>query len=140
MKKVFLVTLFCFLSFSLFAQNEITGEWKTEDKEATVRIYRGDNGKYYGKITWLKTPNDKNGKPFTDTENPDKSLRAEPLLGLVLLKSFTFSDGEWKDGTIYDPNEGKTYNAKVWLTGSDTLNVRGYWGLFYKTEKWVRIK
>ena len=42
----------------------------------------------YGKITWLKKPNDARGKPFTDTENPDKSKRNQPLIGLIILKNF----------------------------------------------------
>lgn len=140
-KHIFILSILSFLLFgNLLAQNEIVGKWKTQDKEAIVKIYKAKNGKYYGKITWLKKPNDKNGKPFTDSENPNKSLRNKPLLGLVMLKSFEYSARQWKKGTIYDPTDGKSYQAKMWLSGNNILNVRGYWGLFYQTEKWTRIK
>ena len=124
----------------VLAQDEILGKWKTQDQEAIVKIYKAPNGKYQGKIVWLKKPNDKNGKPFTDSENPDENLKSKPLLGLTMLKSFEYASKEWKGGTIYDPTDGKTYKAKLWLSDTNTLEVRGYWGFFYQTEKWTRIK
>lgn len=141
MKLIFQISIILLLfSYNSLAQNEIIGEWKTQDKEAIVKIYKAKDGKYYGKITWLKKPNDKNGKPFTDSENPNKKLKNKPLLGLVILKSFEYSSKQWKKGRIYDPIDGKTYKAKIWLSNNNILNVRGYWGLFYQTEKWIRIK
>jgi len=49
-------------------------------------------------------------------------------------------DGEWSGGTIYDPNNGKTYSCKLKLTGPDTLKVRGYIGisLIGRSETWKR--
>ncbi|MEO1367538.1 MAG: DUF2147 domain-containing protein, partial [Acidobacteriota bacterium] len=49
-------------------------------------------------------------------------------------------DGEWSGGTIYDPNNGKTYSCTLELEGADTLKVRGYIGvsLFGRTERWTR--
>lgn len=141
MKHFFIISIIYFLfSHHLSAQNEIVGKWKTEDKEAIVKIYKAQNGKYYGKITWLKNPNDANGKAFTDSENPDENLRSEPLVGLTILKSFEYSSEKWRDGTIYNPNEGKTYNCKMWLTDENTLQVRGYWGVLYETETWSKIQ
>lgn len=139
-KKAVALFLICSLSVSsAFAQNQIVGKWLSEDKEGTTEIYE-QNGKYFGKISWLKKPNDKNGIPFTDTENPDKSKRTQPLLGLVILTNFYFKDNEWKGGKIYDPQSGKTYTCTMWLTDNNTLKVRGYWGLFYQTQTWTRVK
>ncbi len=94
----------------------------------------------YGKITWLKKPNDARGKPFTDTENPDKSKRNQPFIGLIILKNFEYKDNEWINGTIYDPESGKTYTCTIWLSDKSTLKVRGYWGIFHETQTWTKTK
>ena len=119
------------------AQNQITGKWLSEDKEGITSIYE-NSGKYFGKITWLKKPNDSRGIPFTDSENSDKSKRNQPLIGLLILKDFYYSKSEWKGGTIYDPESGKTYACTMWFENSNTLKVRGYWGLFYQTQTWTK--
>lgn len=85
-----------------------------------------------------KKPKDSKGIPFTDTENPDKSKRKMPLIGLLILKDFHYSNNEWKGGTIYDPESGKTYTCTMWIENTNTLKVRGYWGLFYETQTWTK--
>ena len=42
------------------------------------------------------------------------------------------------DGSILDPENGKTYIATVWLDKRERLRVRGYWGPFYRTQSWRR--
>jgi len=137
MKQITLIFTFFVLANNTFAQLQIVGNWLSEDKEGITTIFE-NNGKYFGKITWLKKPNDSKGIPFTDSENPDKSKRNQPLIGLLILKDFQYSNNEWKGGTIYDPESGKTYTCTMWLQESNTLKVRGYWGLFYQTQTWTK--
>ena len=139
MKQITLIFTFFVLANNTFAQLQIVGNWLSEDKEGITTIFE-NNGKYFGKITWLKKPNDSKGIPFTDSENPDKSKRNQPLIGLLILKDFQYSNNEWKGGTIYDPESGKTYTCTMWLQESNTLKVRGYWGLFYQTQTWTKVK
>jgi uncharacterized protein (DUF2147 family) len=57
------------------------------------------------------------------------------------LKGFVFEgNNEWKEGHIYDPNNGKTYRCNLELIDQETLSVRGYVGisLFGRTEIWTR--
>lgn len=139
MRQLILIFVIISLVNNTFAQSQIIGEWLSEDKEGITTIYK-NNGKYFGKITWLKKPNDSKGIPFTDSENPDKSKRNQPLMGLLILKDFYYSNNEWKGGTIYDPESGTTYTCTMWLENSNTLKVRGYWGLFYETQTWTKTK
>ena len=46
----------------------------------------------------------------------------------------------WAKGTIYDPEDGKTYKCKMTLTDPKTLGVRGYIGisLIGRTTVWTR--
>lgn len=120
-------------------QDACIGGWINGDGDAKIEIYKKDN-KYYGKITWLREPNEEDGKPKLDDENPDESKQSQPIMGLVILKNFDFEDGFWKNGTIYDPKNGKTYKCEMWLDGKTGLKIRGYWGVVYRTETWTKAK
>lgn len=77
-----------------------------------------------------------------DKNNPDPKLKGRRLLDVTLLKGLKYQgDNEWDDGSIYDPNNGKTYSAKATLKGPDTLEVRGYIGisLLGRSQTWHRI-
>lgn len=140
--------LLCLLSILSISSNckaqikadDIVGIWATTEKEpAKIQIYKS-TGKYYGKIVWLKNATE-NGKPKVDNNNPDKNRQKEPIIGLVILKDFSFDgDDEWNDGTIYDPENGKTYSCNLALKNKNTLHVRGYIGisLFGRTETWTK--
>ncbi len=124
-----------------FAQKDkLEGLWYNETKSAKVRIFKATNGKFYGKVEWLAEPDGKNGKPKTDANNPDKSKRSEPILGLIIMKGFhTPKNDVYEGGTIYDPNNGKTYSCKITHKGN-TLDVRGYIGISMigRTTVWSR--
>lgn len=126
---------------SLKAQkaDDVLGIWLTDEGKAKIEVYK-ENGKYNGKIIWLKEPNNPNGSPKLDKENPDKELQKRPILGLNLIKGFTFDDGVWEDGEIYDPESGKTYACRMKLK-SNKLEVRGYIGMamFGRTVVWTRV-
>jgi uncharacterized protein (DUF2147 family) len=142
MKKVkILFVILLALMKPAFSQNAdaVLGNWLNEEKDAKVQIYKA-GGKYFGKIVWLKNPFEADGKtPRLDKKNNTESLRTRPIMNLVMLTKFTYNDGEWEDGEIYDPKSGKTYNSKMKLNG-DKLAIRGYVGLaaFGKTTVWTR--
>lgn len=154
-----LTAVFCVLfSFSVSAQKEnpgdmILGNWQPSNGRSVINIYKGnpDNGedpnKYYGKVVWLLEPNDENGNPRTDVNNPDESRRQDPLKGMVNLKDLEFvgdkKNLEWDNGTIYDPNNGSDYSFYVEIDrkNENLLNGRGYIGvsLFGRTDTWKRL-
>ena len=72
MKKLFTLTLASLLSLSLLAQSEsdgILGEWYTAEKDAVVTIFL-DGETISGKTTWMEEPNESNGNPKLDKQNP----------------------------------------------------------------------
>ncbi|MEO5572555.1 MAG: DUF2147 domain-containing protein [Bacteroidia bacterium] len=148
MKTLFIYAALCITLFNYaYAQKNsspdaLNGTWLVEDGTAKVKIEKVA-GKYSGKIVWLSEPNDKSGKPMLDTKNPDKSLQSRPQSGLPLLKDFVYDeDNSWTDGTIYDPESGKTYSCKITLKNNQSIEVRGYVGisLFGRTETWKRVE
>jgi len=63
------------------------------------------------------------------------------LPGQVILHDLKYEGNrKWVDGTIYDPQGGKTYRCKVELRSDGTLKVRGFIGisLLGKTQLWTR--
>lgn len=132
----------------------LLGQWYTEDDASIVNVVKKTDGKYYGTIIWLDEPeypaDDKEaGKPRRDRENPDKQKQRDPIIGLSVLKGFSHdaSDAKWDGGTIYDPENGKTYKCVIRIAdekapnGMTKLNVRGYIGIpaLGRTTVWVRV-
>ncbi len=128
----------------------ILGLWLTEPSSggrAHVEVTRqGDT--YHGRIVWVEIPlyppDDEQGMaglPRVDRNNPDPARHRDPIIGLEIVEGFRFvGDGQWKDGTIYDPDNGKTYRCKARLEG-ETLRVRGFIGisLLGRNTEWVRV-
>ena len=137
--------LLTFIFLSLFATGAWSqsmspvGTWVNEEGKAEFEIYAcGD--KLCGKIVSLKEPL-KDGKPKVDENNPDRKLQSRPLQGLVFLKGFEYDgDNTWDEGTIYDPESGKTYSCYMKMHGKDKMEVKGYIGisLIGRSQNWTR--
>ena len=142
MKRLFLVMVMsCLLgSGGVLAAEAPVGIWKTVDDKtgevkSEVQLYE-QGGKLFGKITALTDPTDKQGKPriCSDCKGADKD---KPIVGLVIVKALSLSKDRYKGGTILDPEDGKVYKAELWKEDGK-LKVRGYLGVFYKTQTWVK--
>ena len=123
----------------------IVGNWIDRTKEGVFEIYR-EGDRYFGRIARLKSEvypegDPEAGKRKHDRENPDPALRDREMIGLVFLRDFAFENGKYTGGTIYNPENGKTYKCKMTVNGAK-LNVRGYIGisLLGKTEVWTRVQ
>lgn len=125
----------------------IAGVWNSEDRDARIEILNCAD-KVCGKIVWMDEPyytvKDKEGKPGDlrlDIKNPDPALRSRTILGLQILRDFTFAGGNrWTGGKVYDPKNGNTYSGTISLVTSNTLYLRGFIGfsLFGRTTTWTR--
>ena len=135
--------------------NEILGQWYTQDNESQVVVVEKD-GKFFGTIIWLteplypaEEPDGDAGKPKRDKNNSDAKAQKKPILGLQVLKNFSYdaADKSWSGGTIYDPNNGRTYKCVIRMQddakGIDgkSLHVRGYIGIpqLGRTTLWYRV-
>ncbi len=145
-KTIFFFAFALLLPLFSFSQategDKLVGVWEPSHGKARVKIEKIGN-KYYGKVVWLKEPNDPdNGKPKVDKNNPDETQRSIPLKGLRILKDFTFvGSGEWNSGTIYDPENGSTYKCIIKMKDDNTLDIRGYIGVeaLGRTDVWKRL-
>jgi uncharacterized protein (DUF2147 family) len=150
-KRAFLVLWLTFLLLVSFAfaadEDKILGLWNTQEKDCTIEIFKS-GGKYCGRIAWLKEPlypadddGGMAGRPVVDRENPNPNLRSRTLIGLQLMEGFTYiGKNVWEKGTIYNPDNGKTYKCKMILPALNRLEVRGFIGipLLGATSTWTR--
>jgi uncharacterized protein (DUF2147 family) len=122
-------------------ESDILGTWWNEDQTSKIRIFKATNSKFYGKIEYLKNEPDR-----LDAKNPSVEKQKEPLLGLVILKGFNYDSAkkQWTSGTIYDPDNGKTYDCFMWFeSGTDLLYIKGYvLGMKFvgRETLWTRVK
>jgi uncharacterized protein (DUF2147 family) len=136
--KIIIITIFTGF-YSLLNAQSIIGEWETFDdvtgnKLSIVEIYK-KNDNYFGTITYLfEDPLDSVCNQCED-DNYNK-----PIIGLVIIKNLIEDDGEYNDGTILDPNNGKSYKCYLELIGSNKLKLRGYIGfsILGRTQYWQR--
>jgi len=153
MRRVLFGVLFLLSVVPLHAGegDAVLGLWLTDPDDAggaaRVEITR-DGESYSGRIVWLAEPvysaedgPEWEGRAKVDRENPDPALRSRPVLGLEIVGGFHYEGkGKWSGGTIYDPNNGKTY--RCWMKLKDgKLKVRGYIGfsMLGRTTYWTRV-
>jgi uncharacterized protein (DUF2147 family) len=124
-KIVLCCSIFLFAAICVKAQDKFCKVWYTQEGASKVQIYLGDDGKYYGKIVWLRD-GIVNGKPLIDNKNPDESKRTQPWLGLQIIAGLSKkSETEIVNGKIYDPTKGNYYSCKMTIVDGK-LELRGY--------------
>ena len=128
------------LSPALARAQDVTGVWLTDDGEAAVEIQPCGDSRC-GRIVWLKDPVDSHGQPLRDANNPNASERGRPICGVQILQGVKRqSNDSWDGGSVYDPDEGKTYTVMLKRDGEARLLVTGYIGMkaFGETVVWTR--
>ena len=145
MRKIILLAMLFIATIANCQIEKIVGRWTTiDDKKnipvSIINIYRGTDGKYYGQIEKILVKGEEN-KICKACEG---ELRNKPVVGIVNIQNMEWRDGKLQGGTILDPNNGKTYYAKMWLdpqTGKlilrGSLDKRGILG---RNQEWVRLK
>jgi uncharacterized protein (DUF2147 family) len=122
------------------AARDVTGVWVTDDGEGAVDI-QPCGEQLCGRIVWLKDPVDSKGQPQRDSNNPNPAARQRLLCGAPILEGLKRqSDDSWDGGSIYDPEEGKTYKVTLKLDDQQRLQVTGYIGYKWlgETVVWTR--
>jgi len=156
MKKHVAFLLFALVSIALYAADPVEGFWKSIDEEtgkttAAWRIYEKDSV-LYGEIVTVPNQDD-----ATIAKDCKSSYKGFPVAGevnkmTVVNTPFIFglkkkSEGQWSDGNIIDPKDGKMYKCKITLRKADgkkftkeVLEMRGEIGLgIGRSQYWERI-
>jgi uncharacterized protein (DUF2147 family) len=117
------------------------GLWRNVDDvsgkpRALIRITEA-NGTLQGKIEKVFLAPNESPK----CEKCEGALKNAPVIGLVILSGLKKDGAEYTGGQILDPDNGKTYSSKIYLTDSGRkINVRGYIGvsILGRSQSWLR--
>jgi uncharacterized protein (DUF2147 family) len=124
------------------AQATPAGFWNTisdtDGRPTAIVEIREEHGEYVGIVRGLLVP-----------AEPDDSVcgkcsddrRGQRIVGMEILRHIRREGDAWGGGEILDPENGKTYRAKLKLEdGGKKLIVRGYirFSLFGRSQTWVR--
>lgn len=131
--------LFAALAFAAPAlASPLDGVWQTPDSNGTVRIYDCGAG-ICGKI--VNSDNIRANPGLTDEKNKDAALRSRTMKDLQIIDGVVGGPKVWKNGTVYNPEDGGTYHGSLTLLDPDTVKLQGCIIYpFCKSEVWHRVK
>ena len=111
---------------------DLSGLWLTETGASRVRVAACGTG-YCG--TLASVP----GKAL-DAHNPDPALRTRSVVGVQIFEAQR-ADGSGFAGSLYNPNDGKTYSGTMRLTDPNALEVSGcVLSVFCRRQTWTRVR
>ena len=123
---------------SVATENVILGKWIDKEQSTVLEFYKEGNT-VSGRIVWLN-----NDKPATDLHNDNPQLQNRPLRGINMVASALYNGSSqiWEKGTIYDYQNGTTYNCQMWLANPNPpelhIKMYGYLPIFGTTSVWYR--
>jgi uncharacterized protein (DUF2147 family) len=120
------------------------GTWRSFDedtKQPKAQIIITENaGVLTGRIEQLLRPGADPAKVCDLCTDDRKDQR---VIGLEIIRGVRKDEGQdvWEGGKILDPENGKEYRVRLTPDeGGAKLRVRGYLGLFWRTQVWARVK
>jgi len=116
----------------VFAQSSPTGLWrnvddKTGEVKAEIRVTES-NGVMHGRIEKVLK---KDAKPDDKCDKCEDDRKDKPMVGLEIIRG----------DKILDPENGREYRLELkTIEGGKKLQVRGFFGPFYRTQVWDRAQ
>jgi sterol desaturase/sphingolipid hydroxylase (fatty acid hydroxylase superfamily) len=104
--------------------DEVAGDWATRGLGGIVRLApcASDRRLLCGRLVWVWDPTE---------------VRAGSI-GALMLRNFRWRAEAWRDGTLLNPEDGRTYSGSIRPEG-DLLRLRGCAGPFCQTQVWRRL-
>lgn len=116
--------------------SDLTGHWRTGRHGALVHIGDCGDSTPCGRLAWVDARVSEG--VVHDVRNRDPALRGRDLLGLPVLWGFEPIHEGWRDGRLYNPDDGKTFRAHMSLLSPNELRVTGCLGPLCRSEIWTR--
>lgn len=121
----------------------IAGVWKTPGGAAKIDVGPCETSptRICGVLKFLANGRDSAGELRRDSANPNARLRERRLIGIRILEGFRSSGpGKWSEGTIYDPESGRTYVSRIALGRKGELIVSGCVLVVCRSQTWTRAE
>jgi uncharacterized protein (DUF2147 family) len=143
LRFLFIQAIF-FFSLPGLAQTSPVGLWQSIDDasgkpRAEIRISEA-SGVLTGRIERSLLPTPAGAVLLCTLCQDDR--KDKPLIGMEIIRQMKAgSDAQtWEGGEILDPDKGKVFKLRLQLQeGGKKMQVRGYIGLFFRNQTWVRL-
>jgi len=137
MKTLILILSTCLMPMMAIANPlDVYGLWLTEAGDAHVEITDCGDGTPCGALVWV----DPTGTPIDrDAQNPDATLQKRPLIGVQIVGGYKAGRRTWRQGRIYNPEDGKTFASSLRRLESGDLRVKGCLGPLCITNIWTPV-
>lgn len=120
------------------AASPLEGLWRTATDEGQVQIEACGQA-LCGRIVTSRLI--RADPAIKDSHNRDRRLRDRPLKDLLLLRGFVGGPSTWRDGTLYNPEDGGAYHGTIRLIDADTLRLTGcIVAPLCRSQTWTRIR
>lgn len=149
MKNCLLFAALMLVSLSVLAdESGVVGYWRTIDDvtgkpKAIIKISESQDHTLRGQILKIfPRPGFDQNEVCAQCEGDKHNQRIVGMTVMNQLKLDKDNEHLYTQGSILDPNNGKTYHCNVLLTqNGQQLEVRGYLGipLFGRSQTWVRV-
>ena len=108
------------MSAPALAAAPLAGLWRLEGENARIRLApcgRAVCGRLADAAKLQRDPKAR------DSRNEDSALRRRPLRNILVMRGFTGGPDDWEGGTVYNPDDGSTYQGEMRRVDDDTLEV-----------------
>jgi uncharacterized protein (DUF2147 family) len=129
----------------------VEGTWRTlNGSEITIAPCGADE--YCGSLSYIVIPREQAdicrsmekqsfASLMLDYNNADKAMQTRPLLGVEMVRLRPNGEPEGYTATIYNAQDGKSYEVLVWIMNGDTLRLGGgcVQSMCAVTQDWPRV-
>ena len=116
--------------------HDVFGTFLTQEGTSKVTIEDCGDGTPCGRVSWIDPAAMEPGMtPETAT-----TKTGDPVIGLLMLQSFDKKKKDWRGGTIYDPENDKTYASRLKRLTDGSLQVKGCVGPICQTQVWSQAE
>lgn len=113
------------------------GQWLLPSGKTRVEIYPCGEA-LCGRV--VAPPVAEVGDPRPDEDSADPAPRSRPPAGIEILHGLVRKgEGEWSGGTVYNPGNGRSYEARLSMQGENQLQVQGCVAFICKAQVWTRV-
>ena len=114
------------ISISTAHATGVAGEWWTPGFNARVRIAPCGDA-WCGQIVWAWD------------DQPQGIADGRPLVGQTVISGMkSAAQGTWTGGRLYNPEDGRSFQGSMTLTGAHNLVLEGCMLLFCRKQVWRR--
>jgi uncharacterized protein (DUF2147 family) len=114
---------------------DVFGTFQPPDGNSKIEISDCGDGTPCGTVVWMRAA----ALPKGETPETVRDARGARIMGLKMLHGFARKAQDWRGGTIYDPENGKTYQSRLKRLADGNLEVKGCIGPICQTQIWKPV-